>query len=80
MLKIKYNYGVDNISLPKEMADVAARLCPLLSFESIEELVNTLDREIFNGEKLQHEDAVDIYIGLYTPIVQRKAVRSVISH
>ncbi len=51
MLKIKYNYGVDNISLPKEMADVAARLCPLLSFESIEELVNTLDREIFLTER-----------------------------
>lgn len=51
MLKIKYNYGSDNIRLPEGMLETAARLCPLLSFESIEKLVKILDEEIYLTER-----------------------------
>lgn len=51
MLKIKYNYGPGDISLPPKMIETATRLCPLLSFESIEELVRILDNEIYLTER-----------------------------
>ncbi|MCO6461317.1 MAG: hypothetical protein J5I59_07930 [Saprospiraceae bacterium] len=51
MLHIKYNYGSGKVSLPAGMIDTATRLCPLLSFESMEELVRILDREIYLTER-----------------------------
>ena len=51
MIKIKYNFGNNEISLPKNMVETASRLCPLLSFESIEELIKLLDREIYLTER-----------------------------
>ena len=51
MIKIKYNFGKDDINLPEKMVDTASRLCPLLSFESIEELIQILDKEIYLTER-----------------------------
>jgi len=51
MIKIKYNFGNNEISLPEKMVETASRLCPLLSFESIEELIKILDREIYLTER-----------------------------
>jgi len=51
MIKIKYNFGKNEINLPEKMVDIASKLCPLLSFESIEELIQILDREIYLTER-----------------------------
>ncbi len=51
MIKIKYNFGKNDINLPEKMVDIASKLCPLLSFESIEELIQILDKEIYLTER-----------------------------